>query len=177
MHVYVDANSKVGKVILALGVPLFSAFLGMQFLSFHRSLRSLSWPATDGVITVSKKDKVMTQHGAHDRPEIKYTYQVGGVSLENDTIEFGCFRGILTWGYTARQLSDFPAGRPVPVYHDPARPSVSCLRRGGIGWEDIAMFPVCVTGLVMGVKQVRTFLSGRSNESQADGGGARLVRR
>jgi hypothetical protein len=175
--VYVDANSRTGKIILVLGVPLFSLFLGIQFLSFYRSFRSLSWPAANGVITVSKRDKVMTQHGAHDKPEIRYTYLVGGVPFENDTIEFGCFRGILTWGYTQRQLTDFPIGLSIPVYHDPAKPSVSCLRRGGIGWEDIAIFPVCVTGLVMGVKQARKFLGGRSIQPHADGGGARLLRR
>ena len=158
---FVDPNSKLGRVILVIGIPLFIAFLFMQVLNGYRAFRSLSWPAADGVITVSRTEKVHTMEGAHDRPEIKYAYAVNGVAFENETIEFGLFRGILTWGYTGRNLREFPAGRGVRVYYDPGNPSVSCLRPGGVGWEDVAMFPVCVTGLFMGVKTVRKYLQAR----------------
>src|SRR5437762_10725352 len=107
---------KTTKIILVIGIPLFIAFLCMQVLNWSRAFRSLSWPAADGFVTVSRTEKVHTMEGAHDRPEIRYAYSVNGVAFENDTIEFGGFRGILTWGYTARNLGEFPAGRSVPVY-------------------------------------------------------------
>jgi len=166
---YVEPDSKVGKVILVIGIPLFIALLSIQILNWSRAFRSLSWPAADGVITVSRTKKVHTMEGAHARPEIRYAYSVNGVAFENETIEFGLFRGILTWGYTARHLEAFPAGRGVPVYYDPQKPSVSCLRRGGIGWEDVLMFPVCLVGVNMGVRTLRTHFEGRGRESVEEG--------
>src|SRR4051794_4202036 len=152
---------KTTQVILVIGIPLFSGLLSMQVFNWYRAFRSLSWPAAEGFITVSRTEKVHTMEGAHDRPEIRYGYSVNGAALENETIEFGLFRGILTWGYTARNLEAYPVGKGVAVYYDPQKPSVSCLRRGGIGWEDVLMFPVCVMGVNMGVKTVRKYLDGR----------------
>ena len=60
----------------------------------------------------------------------------------------------------ARAAEEFPAGRVVTVHYDPADPGVACLRRGGVGWEDCFMLPVCVAGIVMGTRLLVTFLAG-----------------
>jgi hypothetical protein len=77
---------------------------------------------------------------------------------------------MLTWGHARRQAAAFPEGARVPVYYNPRNPAVSCLRRGGLAWEDIFMLFVSGSALVMGTRQARRFLSKWMSESTCDTG-------
>ena len=80
---------------------------------------------------------------------------VAGRQLENDTIAFGLFRGMLTWGYADSRVARYPKGRVVSVFYDPQKPEVACLEQGGLGWEDVFMFIVSVAGVLFGLKELR----------------------
>jgi hypothetical protein len=156
--VHVDPNSKAGKVILVLGIPMFVAFLWFQGVAYCRSARSLRWTSVNGVVTEAKVKDVVTQHGRHEEAKIKYAYTVNGVRHENDTIAYGLFRGMLSWGHARRVAERYPGGTPVKVFYDPQRPGVSCLEPGGLGWEDVFMCIVSLGGVIMGTKQAATWL-------------------
>jgi hypothetical protein len=118
----------------------------------------VSWPSTTGAVARSDRDRVHTLHGSHGVAKIVYVYEVNGTHYHNDKIAFGLFRGMLTWGDADRQLAEFPPGKPVTVYFDPRRPGIACLRRGGVGWEDLFMLVVSVGGLVTGTQTIRQFV-------------------
>lgn len=155
--IHVDPNSKAAKVIMTLGVPAFAAALGWQLVCFCRAARSYSWPSTEGVVTASSVHDVHTEYGSSAEATIEYTYTVGGRAYHNDTVSFGLFRGRLTWGDAARKAREFPAGRAVRVFYDPRRPQLACLRRGGVGWEDLFMLVVGAFGVGFGIRQVGRF--------------------
>jgi hypothetical protein len=159
VYVHVDPNSKAGKVILVVGIPLFAAILAFQGVYFCRAVRSLYWPSVVGVVSKSARETVYTEHGRRAEAKIEYVYDVKGTRYRNGTIAFGMLRGKLTWGDADRRLAEFPVGRRVTVYYDPRRPRVACLRRGGLGWEDPLVVVVCVIGLVMGGRDLRKFLN------------------
>ncbi len=155
---YVDPNSKFGKGLLVIGVPLFGLMLGFLVFNWYRAARSLWWPSVTGMITQSSIGKVVTMHGSHDKADIKYSYFVGGKHFQNDTIAFSPCRGIFSWGQAERDVKQFPLAEPVQVFYDPASPDVSCLLRGGLAWQDILLLVLCVAGIRMGWKQIRTIL-------------------
>ena len=157
MFIHVDPNSRVAKVILVLGLPMFVTVLWIQSVGFSRAYRSLRWPATDGVIVESRVEREWGIHGPHSTAKIRYAYVVPGNKFENDTIAFGLVRGMLTWGYSDREVQRFPKGRAIDVFYDPGHPEVSCLERGGLGWEDCFMLVVSGGGIVMGMKHLWNF--------------------
>ena len=161
---HVDPNSKLGKAILLLGIPIFGAFLYFQLLNFSRAIRSLWWPRTSGTVTVSEIERVTTMHGTHHRANIHYDYAVAGARYQNDTIAFGLFRGMLTWGHADRKVRAYPRGQPVTVFFDPKRPNLSCLEPGGLAWEDVVMLIVSIAGLRLGAKTFHDLRSRRRSE-------------
>ena len=158
---HLDPNSKAAKVILVFGIPIFAAFLLCQCVAFCRSARSYWWPIADGVVTKSTTHDVMTEHGKHEEADITYAYAVNGTRYQNDTIAFGVFRGMTTPGHAHNVLERFPQGAAVAVYYDSHRPNISCLQRGGIGWEDVLMFPVSASGIVLGLRTLTSWLRRR----------------
>ena len=67
------------------------------------------------------------------------------------TIAYECsfFRKCRTWGYANKKVSKYPKGIAAKVFYDPANPEVSCLESGGIGWEDVFMLIVSISGVFM----------------------------
>ena len=152
MYFHVDPNSKAGKVILVVGLPMFAAFLYFLARESSRALGSCSWPSVVGAITESRIERITTGHGTHDDARVRFRYTVNDASYENDKIAFGLARGMLTWGHGQRLVARFPTDATVPVFYNPNNPSVSCLQPGGFGWEDGFLFFVSVTGIVCGLK-------------------------
>jgi hypothetical protein len=153
---HVDPDSWLAKVILVAGLPLFVGFLVYVMMNFGRALQSYGWPAADGLVVESVVEKLWDMHGLpHSKAKIRYVYPVAGRQLENDTIAFGGVRGQLTWGYADSKAGTFPKGRAVPVYYDPEHPEVSCLERGGVGWEDCFMLVVSGAGIALGARELR----------------------
>jgi hypothetical protein len=160
MCVHVDPNSKPGKFILVLGIPLFSALLLYEVYTATRAARSLFWDSLGGVVVEAKIEDVYTQHGKHETAKIKYAYTVRGTRYENDVISFGLFRGILTWGHARRLIARYPVGRPVTVFYDDQSPDVSCLEPGEFGIEDVGVCILAIVGLRARFNQARRSLRG-----------------
>lgn len=155
MFIHIDPDSRLAKVILVAGMPLFAGFLVYQIVNFGRAFRSCGWPAADGVVVASVVERNRDMHGLpHSTAKIRYVYTVAGRRLENDTIAFGAARGQMTWGYADDKVEKFPKGRAVSVYYDPENPEMSCLERGGLGWEDCFMLLVCGAGIILGAREL-----------------------
>jgi hypothetical protein len=91
----------------------------------------------------------------HSNAKVFYTYAPAGRQLENGTIAFAVFRGVLTWGYAEAKVKTFPKGRVVSVYYDRDHPEVSSLERGGLGPEDCLMLLVVIAGITHGARELR----------------------
>jgi hypothetical protein len=153
---HIDPDSRLGRVVLAVGLPIFAALLAYQMLNFGRAFRSCGWPAAQRVIVESVVERARDVHGLpHSKAKVRYTYAPAGRQLENKTIAFGVFRGILTWGYANATVERFPKARGVSVYYDPDDPEVSCLQQGGLAWEDCLMLLIGIAGTTHGARALR----------------------
>ena len=153
--IVIDPNSRLANIVIVLGAPMFATFLWFQVEEFWLAYKSLDWPATDGKVLQSEVKKRTKGFEA----KVRYSYIVDGDTLENDTIAFGLFRGMKS--YVDEKVSKFPKGKGVTVFHDPTQPEVSCLERGGVGWPDIFMLVVCVSGLAMAFYYMSLFVRNR----------------
>ena len=156
MFIHIDPDSRLGRVVIVVGLPLFAALLVYQMVNFGRAYRSCGWPAAAGVIVESLVERVWDVHGLpHSKAKVFYTYALAGRQLENGTIAFGVFRGMLTWGYAEAKVKTFPKGRVVSVFYDPDHPEVSSLEPGGLAWEDCLMLLVVIAGITHGTRELR----------------------
>jgi hypothetical protein len=156
MFIHIDPDSRLGRAVIVVGLPIFAALLVYQMVNFGRAFRSCAWPAAAGVIVESIVENARDVHGLpHSKAKVFYTYAPAGRQLENGTIAFGVFRGMLTWGYGEAKVKTFPKGRVVSVYYDPDHPEVSCLEPGGLGWEDCLMLLVVIAGITHGARELR----------------------
>jgi hypothetical protein len=151
IFIHVDPNSKLAKVILVLGIPFWAIVLWPQLNELESSFRSRNWPVAKGTILKSKVEKHTDVHGIpHSTAKIEYDYVVNGKRFENTKVAFGLARGELTWGDADRKVAAWPKGKAAAVHYNPDQPTVSCLERGGIGWEDCVFALLAILGLVMG---------------------------
>jgi hypothetical protein len=158
---FIDPKSKLAAIILPFGFLIMPFMLWFEVAGFLGSLRSLRWPAADGVILLSETEWLHVYPGIPiPRPKISYRYAVAGQKYENETVSFGLLRGTLTWGYASRKVETYRPGKAVVVYYNPERPGESCLERGGLGWEDCLLFSVSIYGCYMGMKLAREVFIG-----------------
>jgi hypothetical protein len=159
MFVHINPDSKLGKGILILGLPLFTFFLWFEVRGLYRSYRCREWPTAPGLILESKVERKHDVHGIpSSSPRITYQYTVGLQQFENNTINFVMAGGAMTWGFADRKVSEFPKGKIVGVLYDPNHPQASCLETGGIGWEDCFLLVVSASGICFGLKKFGDFV-------------------
>jgi hypothetical protein len=159
MFFHIDPDSKLGKGVLILGLPLFALFLWFEVRGIYRSHRCREWPTAPGVILESKVERKHDVHGIpSSSPRITYQYTVGLQQFENNTINFALAGGAMTWGFADRKVEEFPKGKLVDVLYDPNHPEKSCLETGGLGWEDYFLLVVAVSGICFGIKMFGAFL-------------------
>ena len=93
--------------------------------------RSMSWPSVPGrVVHSSYREEVVKNEDTETEyvPLIQYEYQVGGEIHRGSRIAF------FSEHYGSREkalerLGAFPAGHPVNVFYDPAKPGEAVLQR------------------------------------------------
>jgi hypothetical protein len=134
------AHSIAGKVLYTSnGVPLFAyllpvaamliAGLGIYgFLDIRRQQKlSAAWPITLGKITTSrvveveetdKDNKTVTKYGE----QIAFTYRLGSHDYKGTTRAWGWTELYSTPEGAEAIVAQYPVGRDVPVYYDPAAP-------------------------------------------------------
>jgi hypothetical protein len=99
----------------------------------------LKWPTVMGKIlssTASMRIQPIVEYGGigYFVPEVRYTYQVDGTRYESNHLQFGFDR--FSAGSKRRAgaiAARYPVNAEVPVYFDPANPSVAVLMQGDIG--------------------------------------------
>ncbi|MEO0054728.1 MAG: hypothetical protein RLZZ50_675 [Verrucomicrobiota bacterium] len=109
--------------VFALIPLVFGIFLMKEAIEAERDARaSLDWPSVPGVIV----NRNLTSMKGRKDLDVDYTYVVDGVAHKGRRVAF------------AANAADYPAWAKrfapktsVPVYYDPARPSMAVLVPGG----------------------------------------------
>lgn len=129
----------LGRALLrVLAIPLligglFGTWHGVDQLWTAWSARG--WPAAQGEVVESR-----LRGRAFD---VRYRYAVDGAALESTRVHVGQFSGME--GYARAIASRYPAGAPVNVYYDPARPSSAVLEHR-VPWMSMLLTAI---GLVL----------------------------
>ena len=132
-----------GILFIASGLAVFVLFSQAWVMGFA----SLSWKKAFGTVIVSDIHSCRRKYQPPDYvAEIIYQYAVDGVSYssknisftnENDTLSTGCGHG--------RELAgQYPKGKNLVVYYDPADPKNAVLLPGGTNFLPIG----CSLGLI-----------------------------
>lgn len=124
--------------------PSLSDFLGACFFGFLfagvgvlilrwslteivRSRRSRRWPSVMGRVLSSEVSSNLVKASTNYWPNVRYEYEVEGMSHNNDTIGFGQ-NGNATLGMASALVAQYPSGQQVKVFYDPNSPKTSCLQ-------------------------------------------------
>ena len=139
------AHSIAGKVLYTNnGVPLFAyllpvaailiAGLGIYgFLDLRRQQRqSAAWPATQGRITTSCVVEVEETDDDNDtvtkyREQVVFAYRLGNHEYKGTTRKWGWTELHATPAGAEAVVAQYPVGRDVAVYYDPAAPATAVL--------------------------------------------------
>jgi hypothetical protein len=108
----------VSVVMIALG----SIFIALTISSMQAAEEAAGWPATDGIITDSY---IATHPGSEGQttysPELKYQYQVDGLSYNGDQLFVTSYWSDYSWAQSYHDR--YPVGATVTVHYDPRNPS------------------------------------------------------
>jgi hypothetical protein len=130
------------ELLVAIALTAFGAASVIWSLwELVQSIRSSGWLRTEGVVVVSDLQRSRdTDAGYTYRPEISYSYSVGGHDFVASRPKFGA--GVwLSWsGPAVRTTRKYPAGGLVTVWYDPADPQESVLETGvsTLVWASLA---------------------------------------
>lgn len=117
----------LGCVFALVSVPFL--WIVWRVVARDRAIRS--WPRAPGVIAASYVETSNEQHRDEDghyraytthRPHVRYTYSVGGASLEGESVA-PSLDGSTVGERAAQAIIDaYPTGRDVMVLYDPSDP-------------------------------------------------------
>ena len=101
------------------------------FLQLPTAMRSLSWPAIEGVILSSEiHEECCGEYTEGWWPEVSYGYSISGTEYVSDKVEIVDV-GDSNTAYFARQvILRYPVGNQVMVYYNPAEPRMAVLEPG-----------------------------------------------
>jgi hypothetical protein len=75
MFIHIDPDSRLGRVVIVVGLPIFAALLVYQMVNFGRAFRRGGWPAAAGVIIESIVERTWDVHGLpHSKAKVFYSY-------------------------------------------------------------------------------------------------------
>jgi hypothetical protein len=119
--------------LVFLGVGIFVLVWGFKNLKQARA--SASWPSVSGMIVASDVEQTSSGEDSEIRyvPRIRYEYKVDGTRYASGRISFGGRTLHKSPDSAQAELADYPVGKAVTVYHDPAVPSSSVLQPGVSG--------------------------------------------
>lgn len=126
----------VGIVFCLLGVVVLVKLVQRK----RWAARAALWPSVPGVIVESRVDFAQPGSGHDDTLAFLYRYEVAGELFGRRRV--GLFDGAAIGTERMQAIArDYPAGREVAVFHDPARPGDSVLEptsrrasRKACGW-------------------------------------------
>ena len=112
-------------VFIALGL----AVVGAGVWTLIKSLRTESWPVTDGVIQSTREKSHSDSDGSTTySAEVTYTYEVAGVKYDGDKISIGQMSS--SSQYAQKILDRYPIGKKVSVHYSPTDPAEAVLETG-----------------------------------------------
>jgi len=102
---------------------------GIGCWTFYRSVRSESWPTTEGVIeSAEMKSHSGGEDGTTYSAEVAYSYRVAGENYEGEKVSIGQMSS--SSGYARGILNHYPVGKKVSVHYAPGDPSEAVLETG-----------------------------------------------
>ncbi len=137
----------VGAVVLGAAPALVFAAVGGFMLYAGIKNQKLAraseiWPLTGGEVLVSEiakrtKNRISGVQTTHYRPQLRYTYKVGGIAYESNVIRFGTLEGSLAeaQGFTGK----YPVGAVVAVRYNPDKPKQATLESEWAGGQQIVL--------------------------------------
>lgn len=92
---------------------------------------SLRWPTVAGVVKSNEVAAYRTKGGKQFMAKVAYDYTVDSTPFSSDTVRFGNHASALA--KAEADAAKYPAGAPVEVHYDPAKPQISTLEAGQSG--------------------------------------------
>lgn len=138
------ASSRGVKLFCWLFMVVGFVALGAGAWTLIKSLRTTSWPVTEGVITATHIASHSGEHGSTYSPKVAYTYRVAGVSYDGDKIAIGQMSS--SSDYARKVLQRYLVGQKIAVHYSPTNPAEAVLETGihGGAWIAIAVGTVFV---------------------------------
>jgi hypothetical protein len=112
------------------------ATLGYGIISSMEAFYSQSWPAVEGVITLSQVDSYLSESDSGTttmyHPQVSYNFSVNDQDYHGDVINMD---DISTSDIRAAEkiIARYPKGKVVLIYYDPGRPEKAVLEPGLTG--------------------------------------------
>jgi nitrate reductase NapE component len=123
-------------VILAVSAI---ALLGGYSYIVSWTNKSLTWPKTEGKVTVSEVKK--TPRGAAPYElSLQYQYAVEGKTYHASSISFTGNSESGSKEDLMPVVSRYPKGSMVTVHYDPNAPQMACLETGEVGWPRFILY-------------------------------------
>ena len=120
-------------LLLSVFVPLGLFCIQHAFSERIQGRQSLSWPLAEGTIISAQASRSRSSDGQSDyAPTITYTYTVASNTYNGTRIRFAAVGGG-DYSETRAILDKYPAGRPLSVHYNPARPAEAVLEPGEFG--------------------------------------------
>jgi hypothetical protein len=141
------------KVLTIILVKVFSLLaslsLGFVFLVYlfkFIDLSSVDWERANGVVEMTEIIESKRTKGTSWCPRVRYSYQIGGVSYENDSIHFNrsCSLSKLS---ASSEVRPYKKGSDVTVYYIAGSPDKSALK-AGLHWTDYLSVAAPFLGLI-----------------------------
>jgi len=128
----------LGIVILVL-FPIGIKLLLSSFRQLTLAWASTRWPSTQGhVFATSIQEQVnadseTNRRTTYYRPDVHYKYQIGNHNYTSSQRVFGEKPRYDTRDRAQTIIENYPTGRALKVYYDPANPHQAVLEPGKIG--------------------------------------------
>jgi hypothetical protein len=159
MHIHIDPNSPLGRIILVVGAPLYATLFWFELQAFIRAFRSRHWPVGAGEIVHSQLEDIPTMHGTHKKAKVRYAYTIAGERRESKTIAFGVCNESIGRGSARKAVERYPKGSQVRVHYNPERPQVCCLEPGWPGLLDTFALFFSIVGVFLGSNVAADYLA------------------
>ena len=122
---------KLAGIIVFTGIGIVIALF--SYSAYKTSVESKDWPTVDGVIIKSEIEQQTSTSGEGSNkkttvkslPQIVYQYQISGLPYECTKISFSS-----SSGNASKIVSQYPKGKTVRVYYNPAKPKQAVLVPG-----------------------------------------------
>jgi len=148
-----------GCFVLIFGI-IGAVLLVKYFQDKKKADTSQSWPSAPGRIAESyvRREDSTDSDGYPTTsyyPEVRYEYDLLGAQYSGDKIAFGAKTGNSNQKKTQEALVQYPVGKSVIVYYDPANPEDAVLERRvggkvflivGIIFLLVALCTLCIGG-------------------------------